>query len=178
MTKGERADLGALVRRREKLHKTAAKQRSKELIADFEKQLDHHFSYDDDEIWKVAYASAEEATKKAQAIVAQQCRELGIPVEFAPSIQMGWAGQGENASKERRAELRRLAKTQIDALEAGAITEIERASVNQQTALIADGLTTEAANTFLEQMPTPETLMPVLAVDDVKALLPSDKRLR
>ena len=39
MTKSERTDLGALIRRREKLMKTKAKQRVLELLADFEKQL-------------------------------------------------------------------------------------------------------------------------------------------
>ena len=36
MTKSERTDLGALIRRREKLMKTRAKERALELLADFE----------------------------------------------------------------------------------------------------------------------------------------------
>ncbi len=178
MTRSERTDLAALVRQRAKLYKTAAKQRAKELVADFEKQLTTIFSYDDDETWKAAYASAEQAVKGAEIAVAERCRELGIPTQFAPGISMGWRGQGEQGSKERRADLRRMAKTQIDALEAAAMTRIDEASVDQQTALVTDGLTSEAAHLFLEQMPTAENLMPVLDVDEVKTLLSSDKDAR
>ncbi len=170
MTRAERTDLGALIRRREKLLKTAAKQRAAELMANFEKQISAIFSYDDDETWKNAFASAERAVEDAKAVIAEHCRELGIPPEFAPSIHMAWYGRGENAVSERRTELRRVAKTEIDALEARAKTEIERVSVEQQTALISDGLTSVAAQAFLEQMPTAENLMPVLDMEQIKTL--------
>ncbi len=170
MTRAERTDLGALIRRREKLLKTAAKQRAAELLANFEKQISTIFSYDDDETWKAAFASAEKAVGDAKAVIAEQCRKLGIPPEFAPDLSLGWYGRGENAMSQRRTELRRVAKTEIDALEARAKTEIERVSVEQQTALISDGLTSVAAQAFLEQMPTAENLMPALDMDQIKAL--------
>ena len=69
-------------------------------------------------------------------------------------------------------------KTQIEALQAAAMTAIEQASVDQQTALVTDGLTSEAAHAFLENMPTAEILMPVLDVDQVKARLDLDKTAR
>ena len=174
MTRGERTDLGALIRRREKLLKTAAKQRALELMADFEKKISAIFSYDDDETWKAAYTSAEQAVAEAKVVIAQRCRELGIPPEFAPNIDVAWYRRGENAASERRTELRRVAKTEIDALEARAKTEIERVSVEQQTALISDGLTSEAAQAFLEQMPTAENLMPVLDMEQIKTLSGKD----
>jgi hypothetical protein len=45
MSKSEREDLQRLVRHREKVLKTAASQRSAELIADFEQQLASIYSY-------------------------------------------------------------------------------------------------------------------------------------
>ncbi len=174
MTRAERTDLGALIRRREKLLKTAAKQRALELIADFEKQISAVFSYDDDETWGKAYSAAEHAVNEAKAVVAQRCRELGIPAEFAPDLSLGWYGRGENAVNQRRTELRRVAKTKIDALEARAKTEIERVSVEQQTALISDGLTSEAAQAFLAQMPTAENLMPMIDIEQIKSLSGKD----
>ncbi len=174
MTRAERTDLGALIRRREKLLKTAAKQRAAELLANFEKQISTIFSYDDDETWKAAFASAEKAVGDAKAVIAEQCRKLGIPPEFAPDLSLGWYGRGENAMSQRRTELRRVAKTEIDALEARAKTEIERVSVEQQTALISDGLTSVAAQAFLEQMPTAENLMPMLDIDQIKAVSGKD----
>ncbi len=170
MTRAERTDLGALIRRREKLLKTAAKQRALELMADFERKISAVFSYDDDETWKAAYASAEQAVDEAKVVIAQRCRELGIPPEFAPDIDVAWYRRGENAASQRRTELRRVAKTEIDALEAHAKTEIERVSVEQQTALISDGLPSDAAQAFLAQMPTAENLMPVLDIEQIKSL--------
>ena len=174
MTRGERTDLGVLIRKHEKLMKTTAKQRALELRADFERQISHIFEYDEDETWKAAYAAAEQAVEDAKAVIAQRCRELSIPPEFAPNINMTWYGRGRTALNERRIELRRVAWTKIDAMEAAAKTKIERASVEAQTALIADGPTSEAAHAFLEQIPTAETLMPMLVIEQIKTLVGKD----
>ena len=96
---------------------------------------------------------------------------MGIPKKLAPSLSFGWRGYGQNATKEARVDLRREAKARIVAMEAAAKTEIERISVNAQTELIADGLTSEAAQTFLQQMPSAETLMPRLELIQVRGLL-------
>ena len=58
MNKGERAYLCTLVRKQEKLAKTAAAQRAAELRADFEAQLSAIYSYDQDQVWKQAHAAA------------------------------------------------------------------------------------------------------------------------
>ena len=176
MTAGERNDLRSLIRQRARLMKTEVKQRRLELMSDFERQLSARFSYDQDETWKGAHALAEQAVKDAQVVIENRCRELKIPKEFAPTIQMHWYGRGENAVRERRDELRRAAKARLDVLEATAKTEIERISVNGQTELIADGLTSEAAQAFLEQMPSAETLMPALELNQVQGLLEQRER--
>ena len=151
--------------------KTEVKQRRLELMADFERQLSAVFSYDQDEIWKGAHALAEQAVKDAQVVIEERCRELNIPREFAPTISMRWFGRGQNAVRDRRTELRTAAKARLDALEASGKTEIERISVQAQTNLISDGLTSEAAQAFLEQMPSVETLMPLLKLNQVQGLL-------
>ena len=177
MTAAERNDLRSLIRQRARLMKTEVSQRRLELMAEFETQLSARFSYDQDEIWKGAHAIAEQAVKDAQVVIEDRCRELNIPKEFAPTISMMWFGRGENAAGERRNELRRTAKARLDALEATAKTEIERISVDGQTTLIADGLTSEAAQAFLEQMPSAKSLMPLLELNQVQGLLEQGKRL-
>ena len=171
MTAAERNDLRSLIRQRARLMKTELKQRRLELMADFEKQLSAVFSYDQDETWKSAHALAEQAVKDAQAVIAERCRDLGIPKEFAPGLHLEWYRRGQNAVKDRRAELRIAAKARLDALEASGKTEIERISVNGQINLIADGLTSEAAQAFLQQMPSAAALMPVLELNQVQGLL-------
>ena len=100
--------------------------------------------YDDDEIWKATTVAAQQAVDAAQAQIAKRSRELGIPKQFAPSISFGWHGRGQNGVKERRAELRTMAKAEIALIEKRAATEIEKYSVECQTKLVADGLTSEA----------------------------------
>jgi len=176
MTSTERNDLRSLIRQRARLMKTEIKQRRLELMSDFERQLSANFSYDQDETWKGAHSIAEQAVKDAQVVIEERCRELQIRKEFAPTISMMWFGRGENAVKDRRTELRITAKARLDVLEAAAKTEIERISVDAQTNLVVDGLTSEAAQAFLEQMPSIETLLPALEVNQVQELMEKGDR--
>src|SRR6516162_9477560 len=67
IAKGEREDLQRLVRQREKVLKSAAKQRSADLLADFENQMGQEYSFDQDEVWAAAQQAAETEVRKAQA---------------------------------------------------------------------------------------------------------------
>ena len=58
MTKSEREDLAKLIRNREKVMKSAARERSAELLAEFEQQMASVYSYDQDEVWKSATEAA------------------------------------------------------------------------------------------------------------------------
>jgi len=171
MTARERAELAALVRRREKVAKSGTRQRVAELVADVEAQLAASYASDDAR-WRDLTAAAEAAVSDADAAIATRCRELGIPEDFRPGLRLSWYGRGENASAQRRSELRRVAGTRIAAMEQAARAEIERRSVEVQTALLAGGLASAAARTFLESMPTPDHLMPALALSELEAVVP------
>lgn len=129
MTKSERSELGALIRKREKVF--------------------------------------EDAEKTVEA----RCRELGIPEEFAPSMSLSWYGRGENAVAMRRAELRRAARSKIDALEKEARVKIERMSLEAQTQIIATGLETDTAKTFLENLSMVDEAMPSIDAEQIHALV-------
>ncbi len=167
MTKSEREDLQRLIRQREKVLKSAAKQRSSDLLADFENQLGAEYHYDQDEVWKEATRIVKQEVAKASAKVAARAAQLGIPANFAPDISFSWYRRGENAIKERRIELRKMATRRIAAIEAKAIVDIELASVEAQTRIASSGLTPEAARTFLDSLPKLETLMPKLTFEEV-----------
>jgi hypothetical protein len=168
MTRSEREDLQRLVRQREKVQKSAARQRSAELLADFDSQLAAEYRFDDDAVWAEAAKLADAEVVKAQAKVAERCRQLGIPDEFAPSLKLGWANRGyANAVKARREELRRVAQSRIAAMEASACVVIEHASVQAQTRLALAGLTSEAAKVFVEALPAVEDLMGRLSFDEL-----------
>ena len=54
--------------------KSAARQRSKELIADFENRMGQEYSFDQDEVWKKAADAANREVQKAKKTVAARCR--------------------------------------------------------------------------------------------------------
>jgi predicted component of type VI protein secretion system len=173
MTKSEREDLQRLVRQREKALKSAAAQRSAELLADFEQQLASVYHYDQQEIWAKAFSAAKAAAQDAVTTIASHCEALGIPAQFAPSLELYWTGRGQNAVAQRRDELRRVAKTRIAAIEKEACVKIELHSVDMQTRIIAFGLTSAAATEFLKSMPAVDALMPTLEFAKIQGMLES-----
>jgi hypothetical protein len=161
--KGEREDLQRLVRQRERVLKSSARQRSAELISDFESQMAAQYSFDQDETWREARQRAQREVEKAQKQIAARCAELGIPARFAPTIEMAWYRRGENSVKERRDELRRVAQAQVAAIERRAFVEIETSCLDAQTKLAIAGCTSDMARTFVESLPAVDTLMPRLS---------------
>ena len=167
MTKCEREDLQRLIRQREKVLKSAAKQRSAELIADFENQMGQRYSFSQDNVWAEATKIAEAALAKAQEQIRARRREIGVPDRFAPTINVHWYSRGENAVAERRVELRKMAVTAIAAQEQKAKTQIELSSLEAQQKLALDGLTSDAALGFVEALPSIDDLMPRLSFAEI-----------
>ena len=171
MTKGEREDLIRLIKQREKVAKTAAEQRSAAMLAQFESEVSAVHVFATNEVWRAAMEAAQKAAKEAMERVEREADKLGIPREFQPQLGFSWARRGENEYQGRRAELRRVAKAEIDALEKVARVQIEQASVQAQTEVIANGLTSTAAIEFLRSMPAIDTMMPALDVTAIQAKL-------
>lgn len=170
MTKSERVELGQLIRKRERVMKSLAAERAAAMLSEFESQCAAIYSFDQDEVWEQAFKGAEKVVAEAEATIAKRCKELGIPKEFAPSVGIGWYERGQNAVASRRAELRRVAKAKIALVEKETISKIERMSLEAQTEVIAHGLESEAARSFLEKLPTIEVLMPALNAVEIKQL--------
>ena len=171
MTKGEREDLIRLIKQREKVAKTAAEQRSAAMLAEFEQQVSAVHAFDTNDVWRAAVEAAQAAAKEAMKKVAAESDKLGIPKEFQPQLGFSWARRGENEYQARRTELRRVAKAEIDALEKVARVQIEQASVQAQTEVIAHGLSSAAAIEFLRNMPAIDTMMPALDVSAIQQKL-------
>jgi hypothetical protein len=171
MTARERSDLAQLIRQRERVLKQRAKQRSAELRSEFEQQLDARYYFDQQEVWAEAQQAVEREVERANERIAAQCRTLGIPKAFAPSIDCGWSPGGEQLAKQRRTELRRIADTQIEASEQQALAKIAELSLAAQTEVVVKGLESKAAKSFLEAMPSLDSLMPTLQMHDMRKLL-------
>lgn len=168
MTRAERDDLAKVARLRAKVARTAVGQREAELLADVEEQLAAEYAITD-EAWAELTKGAAEAVAEADRQVAELCRQRGIPEDFRPGLSLGWYGRGKNAIPGRRAELRKVAQTWIAAAAKGAKAAIEAREAEVLTELLAGGLTSDAARSFLESIPSAVALMPPLQVRELKA---------
>jgi hypothetical protein len=97
-------------------------------------------------------------------------REAHIPSQFAPSLVFGWQSRGENASKARREELRRVANSRM-AIEKRAVVEIGHEALLAATEIVAMGLVSEAARRFLNELAPLERLMPPLDFRSIEETL-------
>jgi hypothetical protein len=171
LSRNETHDLSMIVKDRTRVLKAHVEQQKTMMLADFEKQMAAYYSFNQDATWKTAMEKAQAVVSECQAEVAKRCEEIGIPATFAPSIQLYWSGRGENAVKDRQAELRRVAKASAEAMAADAIVKIEREGLDLRTQIVAMGLLSDAAQTFLQTLKPVEDTMQRLDFADVEKKL-------
>jgi hypothetical protein len=178
LSRNETHDLGMIIKERTKVLKAHAEQQAAACMAQFEKQLSAVYSWDQDENWKQAAERAETVVKESQAVIAKRCEELGIPRTFAPMIGLSWQNRGENMMSQRRAELRRVAKTSIEAMTAAAITKIEKQGLDLRTQIVAMGLYSPEAKMFLESLAPIEEAMTQIDFVEVEKKLEREEQQR
>ena len=176
MTDKERAEIRRHVHDREKLAKAMAAERSAELLAEFERQISAIYKWSDSDVWAEAMSQAKGAVDGAQHAIARECERLGIPSAFQPSVNMFWSGRGENAVKERRDELRRVAKAEIHRIEEKAKVAIEHAHLQARVKLVEIGLNSPDAKKFLAALPAVENLMPPLKFERIEQMMLNQAR--
>jgi hypothetical protein len=159
----EREELRGILKGRAKLAKKLIEQRAAQLLADAEQQLAAVYAFDA-EVWKDLTANALETVKRADAELARRCRALSIPAEFRPKLALDWYSRGENAAKDRRTELRRVAVTRINAMAKEAQVQMETKALDGLELLARTALESAEAQRFLASIPTVEVLMPALDV--------------
>lgn len=170
MSKGERLELAKLVRLRGKVAKDDIDQRAARLLADVEAQLAARYPANH-EAWAEITERAKKSIAAADAEIAHRCRALGIPENFRPGIALSWYSRGENAMRERRAELRKVAQTELAARSKAAKVEIDRHAAQLLTQLAAGALESSESRAFLDAMPSIDELMPRLTLPELGAPL-------
>lgn len=169
MTKGEREELKRLARERARVAKNDAKSRTADLMADFEHQITREYDFSNDDTWNLIVEKAQEALVEANDGIQERCAELGIPEQYRPALTFHWRNHGPGFEVERRkADIRRVAKTRLEAMERSAIAEIDRATLEVQTQLVRAGMTSDSAIGFLDAMPSVTALMPALDIHQLE----------
>jgi len=81
---------------------------------------------------------------------------------------MGWYDRGETAEAKRRAELRKVVQTRLEARAKLAKLEVERHEVSVLEKLAARALESTEARAFLEATPTASELMPAVTLAELE----------
>jgi hypothetical protein len=167
LSRGDRDALTRLARQRARVAKGMVDERKKVLLADIEDQLTAEYDFDDT-VWRDITRQAQETVAKADAEIARICQSWGVPEDFRPELHLQWFRRGQNAVAERRSELRRLAMRRLDSAAQSAKVTIDHKLVEIETELVREGLGSGEAHRFLESLPTPEQLMPQVAVGELR----------
>ena len=178
LSRNETHDLSMIIKDRAKVLKAHAEEQAAQCTADFEQKLAAVYSWDQDEIWRAATEEAQKVIADCQAKIAARCAKLGIPKSFAPAVGMSWSGRGENALNARRVELRRVAKTSIEAMMKAAITKIEKQSLELRTQVVALGLLSDAARFFLESLASVDEAMHTVDFAEIEQKLAREQQHR
>ena len=178
LSRQETHDLSMIIKDRLKVLKAHAEEQAAVLMADFEQKLAAEYSYDQDEVWEQATKVAADVVKDAQEKIEARCVELGIPRALAPELKLSWNGRGQARTAERRAELRRVAKTQIDAMVKAAVTRIEKQSLDLRTQVVSMGLLSPDARLFLDSLAPVDEAMTSLDFGQIQQRLASEQQQR
>jgi hypothetical protein len=175
----ESHDLGQIIKDRAKVLKAHAEEQAAACLADFEKKISSKFEFDKDDVWRKLADDAVQIIKKAnEDIAAHALKKYGIPNEFAPFLHLSWSDRGQNQTGQRRAELRRLAMSEIDAMKKAAITRIERQSLDLRTQVISMGVLSADGKMFLESLAPVEEAMTTIDFAAIEKKMKEGERLR
>lgn len=170
MTRTERSDLSKIVRMRMRVVRSEIKQKAAEALASVEKQLAAAYPMNDPR-WKKISEDAEAMIRQTDKKIAALCREMGVPESFRPSLNLQWYSRGENATKNRRAELRNVAVSRIEARVKTGNLEADRSEAEILTRIAASGLESAEAVKFLADLPSADALVPKLMLEELESRL-------
>jgi hypothetical protein len=175
MTPGERNELKLLVNERARLEMTRLKSLAADRLVELNDQLEAQWREEDFQIRELM-AQLRRDAEEANARVQARCDELGILPELRPEIYAGMIRPPTTSG--RRSQLRQIAQDQNKAALAQAQHAVDTWKLETRTALVREGLTSEAAQQFLQSMPGADQLLPMVSVDQLLAELDTQSKQR
>ena len=176
LSRQESHDLSMIIKDRTKVLKAHAEEQARACLADFERHISKIHEFDKDEVWNQATQDAMTHVKAAQEKIEKQCSKLGIPKELAPRLELSWNGRGQMKASSRRDELRRVARAEVEAMKAKALTGIEKQSLDLRTQVVAMGLLTPDAKMFLESLAPVEDAMQAIDFGAIETKMLAQQR--
>jgi hypothetical protein len=170
MTAAERNELKTIVNERARLAITQVRALAADRLVELNRQLEETWAVEDFEIGEM-WKELRQVADTANTNIAARCDELGIHPDLRPRIMTAFGRPSIDST--RRAQLRQMAKDENDAAIKRATHQIDTWKLQARTELVRDGLTSDTAVGFLENMPAPADLLPAITADDLtRALTP------
>lgn len=167
MSAGERGDLQKLARMNARVMKSDVDAVVADRLAEFERELQREWSAQELQVVDLL----EEVNERVAAInteIAQRCDEQGIRPELRPQM-LSQLVTRTYLSRERVAEVRRLARAELDAAGKRAKVEVDRQTASLCGEVISCGLTSSEARGLLDRVQKVEQLVPALEVREIEA---------
>jgi hypothetical protein len=162
MTKAERDALTSLVRQRFKLLRHDIEVRKTEMIADLERRLNEEFASSVkawDETHFLLEQARDECNRKINDILRQCCASIGHEYPVKHDMALVQIREVGNPIPARKAEARRQALRDIEAIEAKARHDLSVTENRLLTDLLTSGLASAEARDFLGRIPEVSALM-------------------
>jgi hypothetical protein len=168
MTAGERNELKTLANERARLAMTQVRSLAADRLVELNRQLEATWRAEDFQVRELL-REMEKLAAEANTKIAARCDELGILPELRPHVSAGLGSP--YMKKDRRAQLRQMAKDENEAAVKRAAHQIDTWKLETRTELVREGLTSDAAMLFLESMPGAADLLPAITADDLTRAL-------
>lgn len=170
----DRDDLIRIAKTRAKIARSEIEGRKAELMIDVERQLAAKYDFGD-ERWQELTDAAQLSVNQANERIREEFERAGVPTEFAPYLNVGWYSRGETGASERRAELRKVAKAELDAKGKQAKIAIDRSEADVITDLLALTMAAEAKGR-IESLPSIENLLMAPSVAELESVAETSRR--
>jgi hypothetical protein len=163
------------IKREHKVGLRLLEERAAHVRARMEEAFASKFRADHDK-WVAAVARIEQDVAETNKKIVADVQEMGLPAEFAPYLELNWYSRGENASKARVAELRRVGEAKIAEMIKTGQAALETWVAEAHRKIIVGGLQSPGAQQLLESMPKAEALLPEIALAELEAQVPQRVR--
>lgn len=165
MTKGERGELKQLLKRRFKQLRADVRARAAEQLAEVDRLIvERHRARDEARIQleNRAREFTQECTSKLYEMFEAEGYDLTGRAGF--DWRLGHINWGDDG----RAEMRRAAQSKIEAEVSEAFTRLERQETDLLQALVLDAIESDAAQRFIESIPTVAELVPAIRMRELE----------
>jgi hypothetical protein len=177
MSRAERSEFATFTKQYARSLKARGEEHAAVLLEVFEEELAREWGPKEEQ-WSEVVEMAQKAVADANARIREYFEERGLSLKRAPELKLYWGARGENSERERREELRKVARAQAEVVKKRAVAEGERIALDIQQQILVGDFSRADARALVFGLPKMEELMPPLQFEQVLAVAQGRDRNR